>query len=966
MPTSSGGIFTRLRIDWARRLRQAGNMITPPQKPDSFRPDESGVVDSRTVEPVSETVPTAAGPALGGLPAAVWSRILVLFLALASIKIALLVGLGRHLGEIHWRVAGSRTNWCHPVVASCLFVCLGVLSLWQLARHCRSVGVKAVRAANGIVLVLGLLFIFLTFHTGENNYLYPIMTGVLKWPSLGPYLSLDLFFRPPFLAAWLLGYAFIYYLLARTGRESWTLHLTAVCAGGYALFCLRELPAYRDELLVADCFGVVSLLIARLPGRKLQLAWLAAPAVWGTGFAWELFYVSSPHKNVSIHYFLMLLGVSIILFSGATLLAKKRGFVGLWSSQVFFYFVAFLLLTSNHYFMAENYNNALCLGLECPRYFAGELLVAGLLAVCAAFYARLWPRANLWWLDLLSLVLIATAFVDFRLSQIMGVRLDWDVISFGNSPEMMWRMAKPYLPGALAAIGLTALIYALAVRGIQLWNLRSRTGTSARSPGRGVWYAMASFVLLGVLGLVAASPDKAEGQAGVRLVQTSPMWKRATNRTVSREEFLRSAHALGLGDLEAAGRTYPASARRDLNVVLIFLESSYNKHLSLFGGSEMTQPLLSKYKDRMEVFPNFFSNFAGSIQARFATFTGLYPVRDFNAFTMRRVNVKSIFEVFHDSGYTSSLFYSSFLDYTGFRDFLKNRRIDELYDADSMPGRRKTEPVSWGLREEETLDAIRNQLKKYAGGNQRFFLTYVPAAPHYPYDHIPEAFNHFKRSAIGDFTPLYLNELLYMDWVMASIVDQLKESGLLDKTLVVITDDHGEMLGANGGSIGHGWAITPELANAPLIIMDPQNPGYHLNYTLGSQIDLLPTLLDLLKIPVPAGQLYEGRSLCAPEAGDHRLVYLNSYEQYGVIERNHFVTGDRKADEGGASSSSRTVYAISNQGSKTLFTEDHAAKDRPLLIRSFDDFQENLLRNYSLYCESVCRTRQTASVRFGP
>jgi phosphoglycerol transferase MdoB-like AlkP superfamily enzyme len=647
-------------------------------------------------------------------------------------------------------------------------------------------------------------------------------------------------------------------------------------------------------------------------------------------------------------------------------MAQQRGFWGPWSSQVFFYFVAFLLLTNNHYSMAANYNNALCLGLEFPRYFAGELLVAGLLGVCAVLYSRLWPQAKLWWLDLLSLLLIAAAFVDFKLSRIMGVRLDWDVISFGDSPEMMWRMARPYLPGALAAFGLVVLVYALAVRGIQLWRRRLQAGSDASRPGSGAWYAMASFVLLGALGLVVANSDKAEGQTGVRLVQSSPVWKRVTNRTVSREEFLRSANALGLGDFEAASRTHPASARRDLNVVLIFLESSYNKHLSLFGSSEETQPLLSKYRDRMEVFPNFFSNFAGSIQARFATFTGLYPVRDFNMFTMQRVNVKSIFDVFHDNGYRSSLFYSSFLDYTGFRDFLKNRGIDELYDADTMPGPRKTERVSWGLREGETLGAIRNQIKRYAGGNQRFFLTYVPAAPHYPYDCIPEAFHHFKPCAVGDFTPMYLNELLYMDWVMASIVDELKESGVLDKTLVVITDDHGEMLGANDGPIGHGWVITLELANAPLIIMDPQNPGYHPNYTLGSQIDLLPTILDLLKIPVPASQLYEGRSLYGPEAGDHRLVYLNSYEQYGVITRSHFVAGNRKTDEGGASSLPGTVYAISNQGAKTLFTADSAAKERPVLIRPFDEFQENLLRNYSLYCESVCRTRQTASLRSRP
>ena len=904
------------------------------------------------------------GRALAGIPVAAWSRILVLFVALASIKIALVVGLGRHLSEIHWRVGASRTTWCHPLIPCYLFICLGVLSLVRLGRHCRSVGVKSVRAANGIVLGLGLLFIFLTFHTGENNYLYPIMTGVLKWTSLGPYLSLDLFFRPPYLAAWLLGYACAYYVLARTNRESWVLYLTALCAGAYALLCLRELPAYRDELLVADCLGVVSLLIGRRPGKRSQLAWLAAPAIWSTGFAWGLFYVSGPHESVSLHYFLMLLGVSIICFSAATYVAYQRGFLGTWGGQVFFYFVAFLLLTNNHYAMAVNYNNALCLGLEFPRYFAGELVVAGVLIAGAALYCRLWPKAKLWWLDVLSLVLIAAAVVDLRLSRIMGVRLDWDVISFGNSPQMMWRMARPYLPVALAAFGLTALVYAFAVRGIQAWNRRARseTGTSAGSPGRGVWYALASFVLLGDLGWVAANPDKAEGQAGVCLVQTSPVWKTVANHTLSREEFLRTAETLGLEDLQVAGRVYPASARRDLNVVLIFLESSYNKHLSLFGSSEATQPLLSKYQDRMEVFPNFFSSFAGSIQARFATFTGLYPVRDFNMFTMQRVPVKSIFEVLHDNGYTSSLFYSSFLDYTGFRDFLKNRGIDELYDADTMPGRRTSERVSWGLREEETLGAIRSQIKKYAGGNQRFLLTYVPAAPHYPYDCVPEAFRHFKPSEVGDFTPLYLNELLYMDWVMASIVDQLKESGLLEKTLVVITDDHGEMLGAEGSSIGHGWVITPELANAPLIIMDPKNPGHHLNYTLGSQIDLLPTLLDRLKISVPSEQLYEGRSLYAPEAGDHRLVYLNSYEQYGVLADKRFVAGDRKGD---AVSSPGTAYAISNQGSKTLFTADHVTKERPLLIRPFDDFQENLLRNYAYYCRLVCKTTQTAAVRPG-
>src|ERR1019366_4968013 len=152
--------------------------------------------------------------------------------------------------------------------------------------------------------------------------------------------------------------------------------------------------------------------------------------------------------------------------------------------------------------------------------------------------------------------------IDFRLSQIRGVRLDWDVISLAMGPKVMWRMAAPYLPGALAALGIMALVYALGLRMAQLCARRSRTLRGANPPGRGVWYAVASFVLLGALGLVAAKPDKAEGQAGMRLAQTSPFWKRVATRTVSREKFLRSAQALGLGDFEAAGRTYSASGHR--------------------------------------------------------------------------------------------------------------------------------------------------------------------------------------------------------------------------------------------------------------------------------------------------------------------------------------------------------------------------------------------------------------------
>ncbi len=885
------------------------------------------------------------------LPAPAWSRVLVLFLALAFIKLVLLVGLRKHLHEIHWRIEGVPTTWAN-YAAFCGFVVLGVLSLATLAGYCRAVAVKAVRTANAVVLALGLLFIFLTFHSGDKNYLFIVMSGVLNWKDLGSYLSLDLFFQPPFLAAWLLGYALSYYALARAGRESLALYLTAAFAGLYALLCLRELGFYRNRLLVADCFGLVSLVMARRSARTLRLAWLWLPAAW-TLFIWGLFRLETPDLRDLVPYFRMLLGVTLVLFAAATLLAKRQAFYQPWANLLLFYFAAFFLLTASNFPNALNYGRLLCLAIEFPRYLMGELLLVGVLSVLAALYCRLRPKAGFWWLDILNLSLIALALVDLRLSQIMDVRLGWDLISFANSARVMWRMAKPYLPGACSALVITGFLYVLALRGVQWWPRRRNLSSLPHAPNQGAWYVGLSAVLLGLLGLIAMKPDKAEGQAALRLVQTSPWWNQAIHRPLSRDQFLRSAKALGLRDFQAVPATDPLQPPRNLNVLLVFMESSYNQHLSLFGGAEQTQPLLSKYKERIEVFPNFFSNFAGSIFARFAAFTSLYPIRDFNAFTLNRVNVKSLFEVLHDAGYSCSLFYSSFLDYTGFRDFLSQREIDDLYDADTMPGRQSAARVAWGLREEATLGAIRDQIKQYAAGGQRFFLTYVPAAPHYPYDNIPEAFRKFNRRDIGDCTPFYLNELLYMDWVIAAIVDQLGQSGLLDQTLVIITNDHGEMLGANGGPIGHGWAITPELANTPLIIMDPQNPGYHLNYTIGSQVDLLPTVLDRLRIPIPAGQLYEGRSLDAPQPGNPPWIYLNSYRQYGVIVDHHIVVGDREADEERSADSKRGVFAISNLGSKTSFSEDRAAQPPAVSIQRFDHFQENLLRNYSLYCRSV-------------
>jgi len=875
------------------------------------------------------------------IPRDVAGRIGLLFLALCALKLAKLAVFRKHLFEVHWRINNETYDWLN-VAAFYFFAALVGLNLWQFARRCSVKGTQTIRAANALVLLAGAIFILLTLKADDKNFLYPLINGTFGW-DLRWYLSQSFFFQQPFLAVWIFVYAAIYYVLARTQRGHLVLHLTAIFAAVYVATCLRDLAICRTALLTADCLGIACL--AAGTGVLRPANWLCAilPWLW-FGFLFLIFQSPEHWVVFGDPEAATLWGWSLVLFAGLSIFAWRRNFAGAWLWLLPFAFTSFLLLTNVNYPEALNYRHFLFIGLTLPRYFLGNFFIALTLLVIATIYRRWLPKASLLWLDVINLLLIMLSLADLRLSQIMNIRLDWQAIKFGADPKMVWRLSQPYLPGLIVSAIMIIGLYAVL---IGLWR-REATFQSAQI-GRGGRFAIVIFLLLGFCGHYFAAHDKAEGQSAVLLLASSPLFATLDNSLLDKNKFVLTAEKLHETSM-LQPPTPSEHAPRNLNVLLIFQESSYNKYLSLFDGTNDTEPLLAHYKNRMELFPNFFSSFAGSIYARFATFTGLYPVKNFDAFTFHRVNVKSLFGILQHHGYENSVFYSSYFDYTGFRDFLQGRGIQYMYDADTMPGRQPGVSVSWGLPEEETLKAIQAQIQSYATNHQKFFLTYVPAAPHNPFDGVPAQFQKYRLQKIGDYTPVYLDNLLYMDSIIASILDQLKSSGLLNNTLVIITDDHGEMLGENGGPVGHGWAVTPALANIPLIIMDPAKPEYHINHTIGSQVDLLPIILDLLGIPVPDDQLYQGESLYSDRAQADRTIYLNSFQQYGIIQGHRFIGGERDTENQGTEA--LKTFAIVNHGARTLFPATNSPGAPVPSIGNFDRFQENLLQNYSHYCQT--------------
>jgi len=880
----------------------------------------------------------------GIVPWDVAGRIGLLFAALCLIKLVMLAGFHKHLFETHWRVGQMLFhNWAN-LLAFYIFALLIALHLWRFGNRCAAGGAAMVRAANLCMLGLGAAFIILAFRTGSKNYLISLFVGAQTWRDL--YSAF--FLQPPVWAMWLLIYTLFYYVFVRLGREHQVMRVTAVLAAIYTLLFFQDIKALRNSLVVVDCLGAACLLAGAGSKKSLGWFWLVQPWVW-FAFLFCIFKYQAAELKPLQPEFVVFSSLGVVLLAGASAFAWRGKFYPAWSWLLPFATAAFLMFSNINYNVWLNFQNLFCLGLTLPHYFLGEFFVAAMLLMAATIYRRWLPSESLWWLDVINLLLITLALADLRLTQIMGVRLDWQAVKFGADFKMVWRQARPYLPDTAFGLILIISVYVILVGLLQ----RADSSKTLRlSPGGR--FLLVAFLLLGLAGSWFDNRDKAQGESAVLLAKTSPLFNWTFNPVMDEKTFVTKARQLGMGQMLEPPAAAPTRPPRGLNVVLIFQESSYDKYLSLFDGRTNTQPLLSKYKDRMELFPNFFSSFAASVNARFATLTGLYPVKDDEAFTFHHVDVKSIFEILHENGYVSSIFVSDSLDYTGFRDFLRGRGLDAMYDVDTMPGRNDEPQVSWGLHEGVTGKAIQSQIRQYATNRQKFFLTYIPVAPHQPFDGIPTEFQKFPTTNTDDYVPKYQNALLYLDWVIASIVDELKNSGLLDNTLVIITDDHGEMLGENGGPIGHGWAVTPELANIPLIIMDPTKAGYHLNDTIGSQVDLLPTILDLLGIPLPQDQLYQGESLYSPIAQGSRKIYLNSMQQYAVIEGHRFLRGDRETETAPAiNNPSFKVFAFTNDGSRTIFSEIHNSNLPAPSISPFDKFQGNFLQNYSHYRQVI-------------
>jgi hypothetical protein len=97
------------------------------------------------------------------------------------------------------------------------------------------------------------------------------------------------------------------------------------------------------------------------------------------------------------------------------------------------------------------------------------------------------------------------------------------------------------------------------------------------------------------------------------------------------------------------------------------------------------------------------------------------------------------------------------------------------------------------------------------------------------------------------------------DWFLSQL-DKLKERDLLEKTLVIYTSDHGELLGEMG-MVGHNAPIHRRLVETPCVFIHPDLPTDYIEDGIVRQVDLVPTISSIADIEFDHNEMVHGVDL---------------------------------------------------------------------------------------------------------
>ncbi len=316
--------------------------------------------------------------------------------------------------------------------------------------------------------------------------------------------------------------------------------------------------------------------------------------------------------------------------------------------------------------------------------------------------------------------------------------------------------------------------------------------------------------------------------------------------------------------------------------VLILVIDSWRGDMS---GPDDT-PALAARAPRARVFTDHYSGGNGT---RFGVFSMLYGLHGSYWWPVLEAGRPPVLlDTLLAAGYEPGVFSSASMDYPEFRR--------TAWSSISASVRDDFGEARASVRDQRVAEACASFVRE-RDADRPFFAFVLLDSAHQKYD-FPEGADPFRPYAREiDYVELagsrdpelqelvrnrYRNALLHADRVAGWLLEELERMGELERTLVVVTGDHGEEFAENG-HWGHTCNFTPEQVRVPLLVFGPGiAPGVERRPT--SHADVPATLLELFGAdPRLRARWTLGGNLLEPVAERERVVA--SWEDVGLWTR---------------------------------------------------------------------------------
>ena len=357
---------------------------------------------------------------------------------------------------------------------------------------------------------------------------------------------------------------------------------------------------------------------------------------------------------------------------------------------------------------------------------------------------------------------------------------------------------------------------------------------------------------------------------------------------------LSSAHRAAAGLLALVAVTMGASCGRGeppaeplQGIVLIGVDTLRADGLGSYGNPRPTSPHLDALAARGVLFENAVSNASWTLPGFITLLSGEHPTARVYRGKLKRSGVERLQQAgFRTAGFSEGAYVS--------RQFGMDLGFDTFWE--------ETAPVILAPGPEVGVAKTFAKAEAWLRENssERFFLFVHTYEPHVPYQRLgfgegldPGVFGGVfdrkqndlalkRRVEVGEVErewvrALYDGGVLEADRAVGGLLAVLEELGVSDRTLVVVTSDHGEQLGEHRPEdLGlHGQTLWDTILHVPLIVHDPRRGEVGRRVaTQVRAVDVMPTILELagLAPEVPTEPASESNAPREPMVLDGRSL----------------------------------------------------------------------------------------------